>query len=264
MSVLRDLLVVFPPERLDAPAAARKVEITRNEYALPMHRHTSGQLVLTLHGGVTCRLRESLCLVPPQCAVWVPAHTPHCMRVTAGSSVCMLFIAQENIQLPATCCTLSITPLVRELICHVASRRPGDRPSGHTDSLLNVLLTELAHMPVTGLRLPVSSDPRLQAIAEAIIDAPSARKTLPEWAQYSGMSRRSLARLVAQKTGLSFGRWRQQLLLIIAMQRLAEGATVQQTAWGLGYESVTAFITMFKKALGAPPAKYVQTGMATQ
>jgi len=32
---------------------------------------------------------------------------------------------------------------------------------------------------------------------------------------------------------------------------------VQRVSADLGYESVTAFITMFKKALGKPPAKYL-------
>jgi AraC-like DNA-binding protein len=32
---------------------------------------------------------------------------------------------------------------------------------------------------------------------------------------------------------------------------------VQQVAYGLGYESPSAFITMFKKAFGKPPATYI-------
>jgi AraC-like DNA-binding protein len=70
------------------------------------------------------------------------------------------------------------------------------------------------------------------------------------------MSERSLARLVRQETGLTFGRWRQQLHLIVALHQLSAGRSVQQVAEALGYESVTAFITMFKKSLGKPPAKY--------
>jgi methylphosphotriester-DNA--protein-cysteine methyltransferase len=47
--------------------------------------------------------------------------------------------------------------------------------------------------------------------------------------------------------------------LIIALRELAAGASVQQVSADLGYESVTAFITMFKKALGKPPAKYLSS-----
>lgn len=44
----------------------------------------------------------------------------------------------------------------------------------------------------------------------------------------------------------------------MAIQQLTEGASVEKTAWDLGYESVTAFITMFKKAVGTSPGRYVQ------
>ncbi|MBB5045765.1 AraC-like DNA-binding protein [Rhodopseudomonas rhenobacensis] len=70
------------------------------------------------------------------------------------------------------------------------------------------------------------------------------------------MSERSLKRLMVQETGLSFGRWRRQLHLVIALRELASGATVQRVSSDLGYESATAFIVMFKKALGTTPARY--------
>ena len=62
---------------------------------------------------------------------------------------------------------------------------------------------------------------------------------------------------MVRETGLSFGRWRQQLHLIVALRELSAGASVQRISGDLGYESVTAFITMFKKALGKPPARYL-------
>jgi AraC-like DNA-binding protein len=71
------------------------------------------------------------------------------------------------------------------------------------------------------------------------------------------MSERSLARLVMTETGLSFGRWRQQFHLLTALRELAGGASVQLVSERLGYESVTAFITMFKKAMGQTPGRYL-------
>ena len=69
-------------------------------------------------------------------------------------------------------------------------------------------------------------------------------------------SGKQLARLVVRETGLSFRRWRHQLQLILALQLLIRGQTVQQTAQALGYDSTTAFITMFKKGLGQTPGRY--------
>ncbi|HBU8673296.1 TPA: AraC family transcriptional regulator, partial [Enterobacter hormaechei] len=68
---------------------------------------------------------------------------------------------------------------------------------------------------------------------------------------------RNLARLVVKETGLSFRRWRHQLQLIVALQFLIGGKSVQQTAQALGYDSTTAFITMFRKGLGQTPARYI-------
>lgn len=76
------------------------------------------------------------------------------------------------------------------------------------------------------------------------------------WAKRLALSERSLARLMLRETGLTFGRWRQQLHLIIALRELASGVSVQNVAANLGYESVNAFIIMFKKMMGSTPAHY--------
>jgi AraC-like DNA-binding protein len=67
-----------------------------------------------------------------------------------------------------------------------------------------------------------------------------------------------LARLVKQEIGLTFGKWRGQLHIVVALQKLASGDSVQRIADHLGYESVSAFITFFKKTLGRPPKQYMK------
>lgn len=55
----------------------------------------------------------------------------------------------------------------------------------------------------------------------------------------------------------SFGRWRQQLGVMLAVQWLAGGASIQQVAADLGYESVPSFVTMFRKTVGTWPGRYM-------
>ncbi len=93
-------------------------------------------------------------------------------------------------------------------------------------------------------------------MAETLFADPGDRTTLQQWASRLATSERSLARMVQSETGMSFGRWRQQLHLMIALNELAEGKSVQNVAGTLGYDSVSAFITMFKKALGKSPTQY--------
>jgi AraC-like DNA-binding protein len=56
--------------------------------------------------------------------------------------------------------------------------------------------------------------------------------------------------------GLSFGKWRQQVRLLRALERLAAGAAVTEVAFDLGYDSPSAFVTMFRRALGTTPGRY--------
>jgi AraC-like DNA-binding protein len=161
------------------------------------------------------------------------------------------------VDLPDRCCTLSISPLLRELIVELSDQIADDE--ARVDLLASVLLRELPRMPVQRLHLPLSPEPRLKKIAAALAKNPSDRKTLGEWADRVALSESSLARLVVRETGLSFGRWRQQLHLIVALRELTSGASVQQVSADLGYDSVAAFITMFKKALGKPPGKYLSS-----
>ena len=67
-------------------------------------------------------------------------------------------------------------------------------------------------------------------IASRLAEDPSDRSTLAVWANRVALSESSLARLVVKETGSTFGRWRQQLHLIVANRELASGASVQQVS----------------------------------
>lgn len=106
-------------------------------------------------------------------------------------------------------------------------------------------------------------DPRLHRLATSLLANPGDKSTLGEWAVRIGMSERSMTRLLLEEIGLSFGRWRRQLHVILSLQRLANGESVQSVALDLGYENASGFITMFRKAMGQPPARYLADRAST-
>lgn len=142
------------------------------------------------------------------------------------------------------------------MICYLAEQDPLYIKTGATARLVEVLLEQLVNSPTEQLNLPISNHPKIRLITKHLLQDPSNRATISQWAQQLAMSDRTFARLFIKETGLSFGRWRQQLLLLTALQQLAAGNAVQTVAGNLGYQSVSAFITMFKKALGHPPSRY--------
>lgn len=256
-SLLSQLVCNFDPDTDHRPATALRVEVDHKDAEQPVHRHRKGQLVMALHGGVTCEVPNAMWMVPPHHAVWVPGGMLHSNRATDNARIYFLFIAPDAARMPEECCTLAVTPLVRELILYLADQDPAYSLEGPTARLVTVLLEQLTIARVEQLHLPVSQHPKIRHIMSVLAADPADRRTLAQWADGLALSERSLARLIQRETGLTFGRWRQQLHLIVALRQLASGAAVQQVAGNLGYESVTAFIIMFKKALGQPPAQYI-------
>jgi AraC-like DNA-binding protein len=248
----------FDPDAVSTPAIALRVDTSENGNETPVHNHRKGQLILALRGGVTCDVPGMRWMVPPNSGVWIPGGMFHSNRATANAMICFLLVEPNSAPLPKQCCTLSISPMIREMILHLATL-PREYPQdSHCARFVRVLLDELVRQPVENLSLPVSTHPKLQLIADTLTATPADRTSLPEWADRVAMSERSLSRLIERETGLSFGRWRQQIHILIALRELSGGALVHQVAATLGYDSTTAFITMFKKALGKSPAKYFQ------
>jgi AraC-like DNA-binding protein len=68
-------------------------------------------------------------------------------------------------------------------------------------------------------------------------------------------------RLFLGETKMTFGKWRQQLRLLHAMQTLAAGEKVTAAALEAGYNSTSAFISMFRKQMGTTPTRYLKSGI---
>lgn len=246
----------FDPDSTSNLAVARQLDFADYAAEVPVHTHRKGQLIITLYGAATCRTEHDLWIVPPDCAVWIPGGTAHSAKATNNARLMYLFVEPGAAVLPAQCCILDISSLIKELVIRLSQEVADYSPGSHAARLTRVTLDELTAMPQQQFSFPVSSNPKIRTMAEALISHPDDRSTLGIWAKRLALSERSLARLMRRETGLSFGRWRQQLHLIIALRELASGVAVQNVATKLGYESVNAFITMFKKMMGCTPAHY--------
>lgn len=212
--------------------------------------------MLVLQGWIICEVPNRLWLVPPGSAMWVPQDVSHSVRVSPNADVCFLFTDPSLTALPSECCTLLISPFVREAILVVAGWVRPYSTNERSLRLIGALLDELSDSPILGLSLPTSENPRLRLIAEQLMSTPDGEHSLEVCARRAGMSTRSLSRLIIKETGMTFGMWRRQAQLILALRLLARGQLVQRVSESLGYESVSAFITMFKKAMGETPARY--------
>ena len=253
------------PELMPRPVMAGRTDVVTGPGGLELvaHQHRAAQMIYTARGLLTCEVSHGLWIVPPQWAVWIPGGTRHVVKGVGTLEIYSLFVDPASAPtMPDTCCTVSISPLLRELLIRCAGF-PALYPSEGAESrLATVLLDELAAAPVEKLHLPMPGDERLRKIADGMAAEPSDRATVQEWAERIGVSERTLSRLVLQETGMTFGRWRQQLHFVLALQWLSQGASVQSVAADLGYESASRLVFMFRKALGSSPARYITQRLA--
>ncbi len=252
-----------PDDDLDPEAVARAVvavgfDMFTKGMEMPIHQHRRAQLILTLRGVVRCEVDQSVWIVPPRCAVWIPGSLPHSVSAAGNVEVYVLLVEPDAAPaLPGQCCTLSISPLLERLLLHVTRMPVLYDVDGADGRIATVLLDQLSVAPVEKLNFPMPVDAKLRKIAAAMMADPSDRATIDDWGRRMAVAPRTLTRALKRETGMSFGRWRQQLHILIALQRLDQGASVHSVALDLGYEGASAFVTMFRKALGKPPARYL-------
>ena len=228
-----------------------------NGHVIPLHRHARAQLLYASSGVMTVTTEIGIWVVPPMRAVWIPALTKHEILVSGKLSLRTLYFKPAVVEgLPGECCVVSVPPLLKELMLYAMSLPPLYSRSSPEERIMDVIIDQVQKLKTDPLDLPIPRDQRLQKIFKALAGNPSDNRALGDWGRQVGASSRTLARLFRSETGMSFRQWRQQIRILEALRRLAEKEAVTNVAMDLGYDSPSAFIAMFKKAVGKTPGQY--------
>jgi AraC-like DNA-binding protein len=198
-------------------------------------------------------------MMPPGRIGWVPPGWPHAGQGHGAVESLILYLD------PAQSAAMPDVPRVFELSAFgtaLLERLKGldETAEAPRQRLLAVLCDALAEAREAPLHLPMPADRRLLRLTFEVLAAPDDKRTLDEWAEAIGMSRRSLTRHFASETGLSFAQWRTLARLLAALRLLAEDHPVTDVALSLGFDSVSAFIARFRRHFGTTPARYFKEG----
>ncbi|OIQ70575.1 HTH-type transcriptional repressor of iron protein A [mine drainage metagenome] len=221
------------------------------------HVRARGSLFLLTEGLVVVETATGRFLAPPRGISWMPPGLPHAVQSYGPTAGYGAFLAAEFCgDLPAEPTSFQTSPLA-VLVLQKAVDWQQDAPLDPAQMrLLLVLIDEIRQTPTQPLQLPWPTDARLLAIARALLADVSSPRRLEQWASWADISPRSLSRKFVQETGMTFAQWRQWARLTQALEWLATGRAVKDVALSLGYDSVSAFIKVFRQALGATPATY--------
>lgn len=253
----------FSPKLKRAQSLPRPIAAVASDYpagqSTRRHSHDRTQLIYAERGVMTVTTAIGVWVIPPERAVWVPAGIEHEVRMMGAVRMRSLFIdPQAATALPGSCTVVTVSPLLRELILHAVELPELYDPAGPDGRLMDVILDQLQSLHETPLHIAIPDDVRLRRITDILLNDPADNRSLEQWAAVAGASSRTLARLFLRETGLTFGAWRQQARLLKALQGLALKQSVTEVAFDLGYESPSAFIAMFRRALGKSPGRYFQ------
>lgn len=243
-------------EEIPRPVVAVALNYPGNQL-IPAHMHQSAQLLYASEGVMTVTTNKGIWIVPPERAVWVPMHTQHEILTFCRLSMRTLYIKGDAVSdLPKQCCVVTVSRLLKELILHATTLPRLYDLKGPDARLMLVILDQIQNLPVTPLELRIPQEPRLNMIYKALSGNPADNRSLEDWGHEVGACSRTLTRLFQAETAMSFRQWRQQFRILEALKRLGQRESVTKIALDLGYDSLSAFICMFKKALGKTPGQY--------
>ena len=227
-------------------------------YFVPRHHHSRAQLLCASQGVVLVTTDAGRWMIPSDHAMWIPAGVEHSVEILGEVFMRSIYICVDAVSgVPDYLHVVGLTDLMRCLITDATAQDSTPEPDSRDALVIELILRDLHTLPQRSLGLPFPTDPRLQKLCREFVKKPSSRATIDDWADRMAMSRRSFTRHFQRETGVSLSVWRQQACLFAAVPRLAEGEPVTSVALDLGYDSVSAFTTMFRRMLGVSPRFYL-------
>lgn len=250
-------------QHLNRPVAAMAKDFPAG-YRIEPHAHTRAQLIFAASGVMEITTDNNTWVVPTGRAVWVSPGTEHAINMLSAVTMRTLYIAPTVETGLLSCQVVSVSNLLRALILASMDIPLEYNINGRDGLIMQLIVHELHNMEFVPLHASMPNDPRLITICQAILEDPSRTETLAQWGSIVGATSRTLANHFLAETGLTFGRWRQQARLVEAVRRLALGQSASTVALELGYRSQSAFIAMFRRALGTTPTRYFDPPPAAQ
>jgi AraC-like DNA-binding protein len=250
-----DFAASIAAERVPRPVAALADHL-RAGTVIPPHFHRRAQLVFAARGTMTVQAGGSLWTLPPSHALWIASGVVHQIKAHGPVEMRTLYVRPRAAsRLRQECRVLFVSPLLRELILRAVELPALYEPRGTGGHVMQLIVDEIARLPPQPLGLRMPRDKRLLKLCELVLREVARPDSLAQLGACVGLSERSVMRLFAEETGLTFRRWHNQACLLKAFELFSEGGrTVTSIALEVGYTSPSAFARMFRRALGRAPS----------
>jgi AraC-like DNA-binding protein len=220
------------------------------------HFHGSDQLIFATAGLMEVEAADHRWLIPPEFALWMPAGVAHSLRMHGRVFMRTLYI-RKGLRHNRGCSVLNVTPLLKELIVEAVRVGNVSAKTASHRALRLLLLEQIDRAPIVPTALRMPQDPRVRALAEALISTVERNVSLGVRCRQHGISVRSAQRIFRRDLGTDFETWRCQVRLMKAIPMLVADCSIKQVAFGVGYRQASTFVAMFRRILGMTPKEFV-------
>ena len=143
-------------------------------------------------------------IITPNQALWIPAGTPHAIHFLSETAMRTLYFAKAPERMHVLR-TLSITPLIRELMGTLFLKNLSTKTNGLMTALILQLVQEA---PVTPADLALPAETGLRRTAEMILSKGLWNTPLEQFAAALNMTPVTFSRHFQTDTGMTFRDWR--------------------------------------------------------
>ncbi len=212
----------------------------------------TGRLLLAESGIAYLRADTAAWIVPARSIAWVPPGV-HLTTVWNGSQGRELAPPAGLTGMPSELRISQTSRLLEASLQRLTLILPdGERSEGLRRLLWDIVALEVVATPAQPL-VPMPTAAHIVKAAESVLSRPTAAADLDSVAARAGMSRRSFARHFRKETGLAYSQWKRAVVAQHALHLVTGGRKVSSVAFDVGYESVSAFIAMFRRQFGSSP-----------
>jgi AraC-like DNA-binding protein/mannose-6-phosphate isomerase-like protein (cupin superfamily) len=227
-------------------------------FLVPEHAHGADQLIYAIRGAMEVFAGQTVWLIPPHFALWIPARTYHRLHMPGPVSMRTVYL-RAGLAMPRSrrCAVLHVAPLLRELIVEavrIGHLRARNRTECALRDLLILHIEDASPMP-TFVTLP--KKPRALAVTEGLLKNPAQSKSLAALCAGVGVSVRTLERAFRREVGIDFESWRRQVRLMKAVELLVSGRSIKEVAFAVGYRQSSTFVQLFRRTFGATPKAWI-------
>lgn len=244
-------------EHSRAQAFSHEIVMDAIDISMAFERHV---LIYGIEGLFLLETELASWRLPPSRIAWVPAGTmvrATTIRQVRGTSV---FFRPDFVHdVPSVLRVFSASPVVREMIKHARRWTVESQESDEGRERFFLTLLDLCRVQMKAdgqLSLPKAVSEDLTKVLDYTRAHLAEALQVEDVARIAAMSPRTLMRRLNAEVHMTWGQYLQRARMLRAMEHLARGMTVTEAALEVGYSSIPAFSTAFRKLTELTPTEY--------